>query len=728
MPVFEHGGGTPAAAKSSNGTNGAGAGLLGASGDPQQQPHHHHHHHTSVKKTPAATIRQDARQAALLNVRKAQREKVMAFKRVEMRPPDVPPQPQPLTPLLLTLHDLLQQQQQQQQHQVLQQQCDVLQQLCSLMCNYPFLLDALAEQQETANGTSAAAVAAGAAGGGRAAAAASQCDAYAILAAALQQNLPMYVLCSSRSSTGGDQQLPQLLLKSLTNACACLAELALAAPVDEQTVQHVVPVLLQLLDAPQQQQQQQGELQQQQQQLECRAAYALANVAATWPATCADLGACKPALHLLQQSERQFAAAYAEKQQQQQQKAEEECLAAVRSVTIAARLCGNLQRHIPDSGVAAAAADVALLAARIAVLESILRIELQQQQALLLLSSGDARRACVAEVLWCLHAEVRALLLFSQHEQQQQQQQQECGSEFCSAAAAAVGAACPTLASTLLKVVEEALQGAARARQPPHLLQQEQQQEQQQLLQQRDPDAFLRERLDKTGADGLVPALQCLAVLCDSRRVSRMWASDLTGPQGPLLLSLLQHLLRNDDHRGVLQAALSVVTSLAAGPPQSEKAVSSLLPLVVSILSSASSFDIKREAAEAVLHLAFNNDAMYLREVLAAEPDVLSSLLDMIEHCKYDLASVLICLDFFAEVLEREPRTRAHVQAMDGIARIESVQFVHSEAVDKRVSWLISRYFDGLSDEENEEPSAAAAAASTSPPVAAACNSFHAAS
>ncbi|KAL8436993.1 hypothetical protein Efla_007847 [Eimeria flavescens] len=673
-------------------------------------PSHPHGHHTPVKKTPAATIRQDARQAALLNLRKTQREKVMAIKRVELLPPDVPPQPQPLAPLLLSLHDLLQQQQQQQEEHVLQQQQELLQQLSALMCSYPQLLDALAEQQEPASSAAAAAAA------DRGCAGAFQCDAYAVLTLVLQQNLPVYL----QSISSGEQQLQQLLLRLLTDACACLAELALAAPVDEQTVQHVVPLLLQLIEQ-QQQQEEEGE----EDMLRLRAAYALANVAATWPSTCAALGACKPALHLLQQAERQFAAACAAKQQQQQQQqgegADKQCLSAVRLVTIAARLCGNLQRHIPDSGVAAAAtpaaaaADASLLAARIAALEGMLKVELQQQQALLLLSSGDERRACVAEVLWCLNVEVRALLLFYQHEQQQQQQQQQqqhFSRQFCSAAAAAVGAECPNLALTLLRLIDMALQGSARAKNSH-----EQQQQQQQ--QQRDPDAFLRERLDKTGADGLVPALQCLAVLCDSRRVGLLWGSEILASHGPQLLSLLQHLLQTDDHRGVLHAALSVVTSLAAGPPSFQEAALALLPSVASILHSASSFDIRREAAEGVLHLAMNNEARHLDKVLAASPSVVDSLLDTLERSKYDLASVLICLDFFSGLLDKKPKMRAEIQAADGIAKLESVQFVHGEEIDKRVSWLVARYFDDLSEEEEEAadhpPPAGAGAAAAAP-------------
>ncbi|CDI79477.1 hypothetical protein EAH_00043600 [Eimeria acervulina] len=76
----------------------------------------------------------------------------------------------------------------------------------------------------------------------------------------------------------------------------------------------------------------------------------------------------------------------------------------------------------------------------------------------------------------------------------------------------------------------------------------------------------------------------------------------------------------------------------------------------------------------------------------------------MIEHCKYDFTSVMIGLDFIGGVLEKEPKTRMEIYEMDGIAKLESVQFLHNEAIDKRVSTLISKYLDGFSEDEEEPP------------------------
>ncbi|OEH73757.1 hypothetical protein cyc_04004 [Cyclospora cayetanensis] len=64
----------------------------------------HSHHHVTVKQTTAATIRQSAREAALLSLRRSHRERALALKRIEqVLPGDVPPQPQPLRHLMSKL-------------------------------------------------------------------------------------------------------------------------------------------------------------------------------------------------------------------------------------------------------------------------------------------------------------------------------------------------------------------------------------------------------------------------------------------------------------------------------------------------------------------------------------------------------------------------------------------------------------------------------------------------
>ncbi|XP_026192002.1 uncharacterized protein LOC34620601 [Cyclospora cayetanensis] len=430
-----------------------------------------------------------------------------------------------------------------------------------------------------------------------------------------------------------------------------------------------------------------------------------------------SLGASSAALRLLREAEQQFSAAYGSNQERSQP-AQEEALRASRLAAAAAQLCRSLQAHIPSVPLpavpeAAAAAsppplpNVGLLTAQIAALEAMLQVELHHQKALLLLSSADERRAAISEVLWCVAALVTVLPHFFQPNQQQQQP-----GGYRSAAAAAVAEACPRLGQTLLQIADLALQGGDRVKQQQQLQEQQQQQLQEQ---QQGADTYMRKRLDTTGADGLMPTLQALAILCDARRVGTQWAEMLTQPlQGSpspeafkncALIALLEQLVSRDDHRGVLQAALSVACNLAAGPPQTEDAAVVLLPQAAAILSSGNTYDIVREAAEMVLHLAFNNGCRHLQSVVAATPAVLPSYLDILDRCKvnHDLPTAIIALDYISAILEREPSARQEIYALDGIAKMESVQFLSNEALDRKVSWIISTYFDGFSDEEEEQ-------------------------
>ncbi|OEH73756.1 hypothetical protein cyc_04003 [Cyclospora cayetanensis] len=341
-----------------------------------------------------------------------------------------------------------------------------------------------------------------------------------------------------------------------------------------------------------------------------------------------------------------------------------------------------------------------------------LQVELHHQKALLLLSSADERRAAISEVLWCVAALVTVLPHFFQPNQQQQQP-----GGYRSAAAAAVAEACPRLGQTLLQIADLALQGGDRVKQQQQLQEQQQQQLQEQ---QQGADTYMRKRLDTTGADGLMPTLQALgknkvlrkqqpsqrsrnsstwlslvspesagscavdaaAILCDARRVGTQWAEMLTQPlQGSpspeafkncALIALLEQLVSRDDHRGVLQAALSVACNLAAGPPQTEDAAVVLLPQAAAILSSGNTYDIVREAAEMVLHLAFNNGCRHLQSVVAATPAVLPSYLDILDRCKvnHDLPTAIIALDYISAILEREPSARQEIYALDGIAHL----------------------------------------------------------
>ncbi|PHJ20206.1 hypothetical protein CSUI_005960 [Cystoisospora suis] len=220
-----------------------------------------------------------------------------------------------------------------------------------------------------------------------------------------------------------------------------------------------------------------------------------------------------------------------------------------------------------------------------------------------------------------------------------------------------------------------------------------------------------RERLKRfngNGADILVPALKLLNLFCACLPLADTWADDMISAGGEDFQRLLVKLLQQKDvmHRGVLCATLSFVACMAAGASQRTDYVVALIKPAAEILNSAEPYDIRREAAVYLLHMALNHGKRHLDKVVGAEPSVIQGMLDILEQNKYDRASVMIALDFLRGVLDARPSSRMDVYRRDGIAKIESAQFLHDPAVDDLISWMVSHYFDDFNEAEEDDEEA----------------------
>nr|CEL70701.1 TPA: hypothetical protein BN1204_063810 [Neospora caninum Liverpool] len=235
-------------------------------------------------------------------------------------------------------------------------------------------------------------------------------------------------------------------------------------------------------------------------------------------------------------------------------------------------------------------------------------------------------------------------------------------------------------------------------------------------------------RFNENGADILIPALKILALLCSNVRVRSCWAGAVVAVGGEAFRDLVASCFekRRTIHRqvrvsektvtprgrwvghgsatlGVFCAALSLVASLAAGPPQQTDYVVPLIRGLAEILHSAEPVDIRREAAVSLLHVGLNHGKKHLSEVVHAEPSVIQGMLDILEQNKYDRACVITALDFLNGVLESQPTGRVEVYRRDGIAKIESAQFLHDQAIDNFISWMVSHYFDDFNEAEGDD-------------------------
>lgn len=361
-------------------------------------------------------------------------------------------------------------------------------------------------------------------------------------------------------------QLKQLLVL-VTSACICLGEVTFAVPLNCWQGRRVVDCLLRLL-APEErkaiqekqkqalqllgydeeaQQQQLRLLEQQLLMLQIHAAQALGNIAIMWPIPPSflyrDSNVHGVTGHLLKEVTRQFLAVHSSNQSQQQQtqqdQVDKERLAAARQLGTAARLRSALERYFTDSNLPGTpdlrrspktAEDAHELAGWIADAVAVLRVEVRQQQALLLEGFGSDRRKCVVEILWCLAAYLGSMRLYPKALDQVPH----------SSAAAVVAAASPDLTGTLLHIVELTLKGSARARETPP--------DQEQIRRaQEDPEVFVRATVTLSGVDALLPSLRCLSEQLVAFLVCWWYISvQLRGNRMHSCWLLVVHVVRSD--------------------------------------------------------------------------------------------------------------------------------------------------------------------------------------
>ncbi|KFH16108.1 hypothetical protein TGMAS_247300 [Toxoplasma gondii MAS] len=412
---------------------------------------------------------------------------------------------------------------------------------------------------------------------------------------------------------------------------------------------------------------------------------------------------------------------------------------------------GNLGAGEAPSGVSG------LRPGGLEVLHALMRLEVEQQHAALRLPATDDRRASVAEGLWALLLFLEAVLRGpmapapDQRPKTAQHTLDLCGAVAEEETAKTLERVAPEIVSLLIRLVFEAFEGAQayRSRRRAAAMQGggeplfpgiesfafgaqtgslESHAADRALaggasrgfgagpletsaasdLAGDRGDGVLSDRLarfNENGADILIPALKILALLCSNFRVRTCWADAVVAVGGDAFRDLLASCFktRRTIHRGVYCAALALVASLAAGPPQQTDYVVPLIRGLAEILHSAEPVDIRREAAVSLLHVGLNHGKKHLNAVVEAEPSVIQGMLDILEQNKYDRACVITALDFVNGVLESVPTGRVEVYRRDGIAKIESAQFLHDRAIDNFISWMVSHYFDDFNEAEGDE-------------------------
>eukprot|EP00921_Rhytidocystis_pertsovi_P020201 GHVQ01032056.1.p1 GENE.GHVQ01032056.1~~GHVQ01032056.1.p1 ORF type:complete len:634 (-),score=110.86 GHVQ01032056.1:967-2868(-) len=163
----------------------------------------------------------------------------------------------------------------------------------------------------------------------------------------------------------------------------------------------------------------------------------------------------------------------------------------------------------------------------------------------------------------------------------------------------------------------------------------------------------------------------------------------------PGLVSYL-HVLLFSTHRGIKADAARLAASLAAGRTRHLELVIPVLPRMCEMLDSPESYNIKREAAAYILNVGFNDGVKHLATVMEQKPSVVDGMMALLEKSKYDKQSVLVALDFIEGVMMFWRGGRRLLFDKNAIEVMESAQFLHDEMIERKIGWMVERYFDDL--------------------------------
>ncbi|PFH38246.1 hypothetical protein BESB_005870 [Besnoitia besnoiti] len=762
-----------------------------------------HCYHAGIKSSrpTASSIQQTSRHAALLRLRRSDRDKAVASRRRQFVPPEAPPLPESLAPIVQRLVALF----------PLppflavgaegagpgpahEEALRLVKLLHELIACFPSLLSGSplstpAGTPSSASSSSSPSAPSQGMTAGLDLSSAPETRATPMPVESLVQPMcdivpPALQAGSGFESPGADAISAcqrEFALRLLQHACGCIAAAAAAQPLPEGAVQCWLPLLFSVFRTLTLAHRASGAtpagqpgtttLRLLMRRVQQEVVYALANIAADYQGGVLELGGASLALQTMHDALLELAAIPAASPEASAPTAPFGAAEAARASGCAPALrlrtggwlLANLLRP-PLFGPAALAAMLGCTLPEtgasdggdvhpggVQVLCALLHLEVEQQHAAMRLPANDDRRGAVAEGLWCLLLFLEAI--FCGHPPIPPQALAQGGAEgpggrlgpgWEGAAAAEEKTAktlerVPELVPLLLRLVFEAFQGAETRREtrraamatgpsagfsfgatptdsmgaPPKPTgepgsggAETASAEWQGGLGDSERDRL--NRVNENASDILVPALKILALLCSSIRVRTSWADTLVTAGGDAFRDLVSSCFAQQGtvHRGVLCATLSLVANLAAGLPPHTAYVVPLAPAVAAILHSSEPFDIRREAAVSLLHMALNHGKKHLDEVVRVEPSVVQGMLDILEQNKYDRASVLIALDFLNGVLEAQPGGRVEVYRRDGIAKIESAQFLHDAAVDDKISWMVSHYFDDFNEAEEEDEEA----------------------
>ncbi|CBZ55955.1 conserved hypothetical protein [Neospora caninum Liverpool] len=719
-----------------------------------------HRYHEGIKsaRPTASSLQQASRHSNLLRVRRSDRDKAVASRRRQFMPLEAPPLPQPLSPIVQQLQGLLPIPpfatggEGARPLPVHEEVLRLMKLLHELMACFPGLVEEnpsalpsgpphLAPRLDPGNEPRS-------------------CMG-PVLMASLVQPIREIVAVAVEAATfsldrRGEMCSPLVLefaLRLLQHACGCIAATVAAQPLPDVAVQCWLPLLfsvfrrlrgaIEAAGPPERLPGSVHPLVPRLRQIQHEVVYALGNIAADLEGGVLEQGGVVVALETMQDALLQL--------DSQASALEPASCGSTASATpgdspalhlrTGGWLLGNLlqlprstpailddmlgRRQLATHGDAGEGATAGLRLGGLQVLHALLRLEVEHQHAALRLPANDDRRAAVAEGLWSLLLFLEAVLrgpvvpAVDPHHRSKAAMQRTLDHSGAGAAAAAaeeetaktLELVAPEIVSLLIRLVFEAFQGAEtwRTRRRAAAMQGTNQ-------------ALFSGGIDSTFAFGAKggsmdsPA----AERAQAGTVPRFGAggpldvttSELVGDRGDGVTDRLARF--NENGADILIPALKILapcTFLALKPEPfvAEPAVEQtdyVVPLIrglAEILHSAEPVDIRREAAVSLLHVGLNHGKKHLSEVVHAEPSVIQGMLDILEQNKYDRACVITALDFLNGVLESQPTGRVEVYRRDGIAKIESAQFLHDQAIDNFISWMVSHYFDDFNEAEGDD-------------------------
>ncbi|SJK86207.1 hypothetical protein BMR1_03g00180 [Babesia microti strain RI] len=156
------------------------------------------------------------------------------------------------------------------------------------------------------------------------------------------------------------------------------------------------------------------------------------------------------------------------------------------------------------------------------------------------------------------------------------------------------------------------------------------------------------------------------------------------------LFTMLETSLKSQKRR-VKLASLVLATTMAGKNNYTAKFVLPLSNTIIDILESKESYDIRLESAIYVMHMMFGHGSEFINNFIKIEPRISAAMLDLLDSCKQDYTTAWLCLDYLEWCLSKEESVR-RLYDLRAIEIIESVQFLHSEEVDRRVCELIKPF------------------------------------